>query len=209
MNNYTKSIFHMIREPLSFLRNISLVFALLFILFACTKDDDKLDGITVDHVEANSAFLYLNDIRQAPDDYSEEIGVDLSYVDPIHPLVWNDILGKVAEEKAIDMAKRNYFAHVDPDGNGINILIHEAGYTLPSSWISDPGKNNFESLSAGRLDGVSAIQSLIRSVQGHREHLLGIHPFWSNCYDIGIGFVYSEVSDYPSYCVVIIAKQSF
>lgn len=194
-------------KPLIIYRHTLLVLVLSLVLAACTKDD-KLDGITLDRDEAHNAFLYLNDIRQSPDDFSEEIGVDLSDVDSIHPLIWHDILAKVAEEKAIDMAKRNYFDHVDPDGNGINILIHEAGYTLPNSWISDPSQNNFESITAGRPDGVSAIQSLIRSLP-HRSHILGIQPFWSNCYDIGIGFVHSEVSAYSSYCVVIIAKQSF
>lgn len=194
-------------KPLVVFRNTLLLLSLSFLCVACTKDD-KLDGITLDRDEAHNAFLYLNDIRQSPDDFSEEIGVDLSDVDPIHPLIWHDILAKVAEEKAIDMAKRNYFDHVDPDGNGINILIHEAGYTLPTSWISDPSQNNFESLAAGIRDGFSAINILISSTP-HRNHILGIQPFWANCYDIGIGFVFSEVSNHSSYCVVIIAKQSF
>jgi len=29
------------------------------------------------------------------------------------------------------MAKRNYFGHVNPEGLGINILMHDAGYKLP------------------------------------------------------------------------------
>ena len=79
----------------------------------------------------------------------KKINVKLGKVEPRPPLVWDTILAKVAEAKALDMARHNYFADVDKQGGGINILIHEAGYYIPEDYYSDPKSNYFESLDAG------------------------------------------------------------
>ena len=84
--------------------------------------------------EARKAFEYLNKVRKDPARFGKEIGVDLVDVNPRDALVWNDILARVAEEKALDMATRNYFGHVTPDGLGMNIKMHEAGYALLPDW---------------------------------------------------------------------------
>src|SRR5262245_31854996 len=86
------------------------------------------DGPTVDRDEATKAFEYLNAARRGPPSFSKEMGADLSDVKARPALKWDAPLAKVAEEKALDMAKRRYFDHVNPDGLGINVLIHEAGY---------------------------------------------------------------------------------
>jgi len=161
-----------------------------------------------------AAFNYLNSVRANPSAYSTEIGVDLSYVVAIRKLTWNDTLARVATAKATDMAARNYFAHVDPDGNGMNIKLDEAGYKLVTSFLTDKSQNNFESLGAGYTTPLIAIKGLLldsaTTPPGHRNHLLGIVPFWSNCYDVGIGFVKgTATSAYPYYCCVIIAKHDF
>src|SRR4051812_17752181 len=49
-------------------------------------------------------------------------------------LVWNPILARVARERAWDMARRNYFSHVNPDGLGANTLVERAGYVLPANY---------------------------------------------------------------------------
>src|SRR6185369_16155823 len=49
----------------------------------------------------------------------------------MHP---DDRLTQVARARAMDMAKRNYFDHVNPDGNGPNYLVRQTGYQLPSFW---------------------------------------------------------------------------
>jgi uncharacterized protein YkwD len=120
---------------------------------------------------------------------------------------------RVAEEKALDMAEREYFSHVDPDGNGINILIKQAGYELPDTWIQDVSNNYFESIQAGASTGTAVINDLIRdegtNPPGHRNHLLGIEEFWSNCTDAGIGMVKKEGSTYGYYTCIIIAKHDF
>lgn len=163
--------------------------------------------------EIENAFMYLNAVRKNPGQYSNEIGVDLSGVSPLHELKWNQTLAKVAQAKAQDMVDRNYFAHVDPDGGGMNFKINAAGYKLRDSWLTSYSSNNFESLAAGHKSGKESIIQLIydgganNSNAGHRRHLLGIDPFWSDCYDIGIGM--AKGGQYGYYWCVLIAKHDF
>jgi uncharacterized protein YkwD len=163
--------------------------------------------------EAQKAFQYLNEVRQNPSSFSHEIGVNLGYVQPRPGLAWSDELAEAAERKASDMAQRNYFDHVDPDGYGMNYWIVKAGYKLPDDWVSKKSNNNFESIQAGLSTGKEAIMSLIldegTKPPGHRNHLLGIEPFWSNCTDIGIGFALDPDSEYRYYMCVLIAKHDF
>ncbi|MBQ2099314.1 MAG: CAP domain-containing protein [Bacteroidales bacterium] len=163
--------------------------------------------------EVENAFVYLNAVRKNPARYSQEIGVNLSGVKAMPELKWNHTLAKVAQEKAQDMATRDYFGHVDPDGSGINFKINAAGYKLQANWLEDFSSNYFESISAGIPDGKSTIIQLINDDgednenAGHRRHLLGIDSFWSNCYDIGIGM--AKGGSYGYYWCIIIAKHSF
>jgi len=190
----------------------------LFIIVGCSDDSTNPTNNKAKSLpeEATIAFEYLNKVRSNPSAYSNEIGDDLSYIPSIHALKWNEILAEVALNKAKDMANRNYFAHVDPDGNGINILINNAGYHLIDQFIDKKSNNNFESLQAGIDKGKEIIKSLIlddgyvnRNDKGHRIHLLGLNEFYKNCYDIGIGITYNENSTYKYYCSVIIAKHDF
>jgi len=50
---------------------------------------------------------------------------------------------KAAQIKAEDMAKRNYMAHVDPDGYGMNHFINKAGYKLIPAFMKSNSANNF------------------------------------------------------------------
>ena len=195
----------------------------VFQLFACSEKEvesekeaeNEVGRGALDKKEARAAVEYLNKVRGNPSAYSEEIGCDLSYVASRHPLVWNEKLAAVAERKALDMANRNYFSHIDPDGYGMNYYINKAGYTLTAAFLKDKTTTNFESIGAGYQTGIKVIQGLIldknypKGDEGHRIHLLGIHAFWSNCYDIGIGFVHSKNSTYSTYCCILIAKHDF
>jgi len=159
------------------------------------------------------AVEYLNNVRANPNAYSNEIGVSLIDVDPMHPLKWNANLAAAAQRKAQDMADRNYFAHVDPDGYGMNYFIQNAGYQLISDFLSENASNNFESLSAGSATPKASIIALIKDEgvvgYGHRKHLLAIDDFWKPCYDIGIGWGYNANSTYKTYCCVLIAKHDW
>jgi uncharacterized protein YkwD len=192
---------------LSYFRNLSLTVALL-----CSPtgaaDQEKA---TLDRDEARKAFDYLNKVRKEPAKFSKEIGIDLSDVKARPALKWNDILAKVAEEKALDMANRDYFSHVTPEGLGINLQIHEGGYQLSKDWVKDKGQNFFESISAGTHTGEEAIRNLIVDkdlpAASHRKQLLGMTDFYAACGDIGIGFAEQPKSKYRTYMSIIIARQ--
>ncbi|MEO8589340.1 MAG: CAP domain-containing protein [Flavobacteriales bacterium] len=165
----------------------------------------------VDEAEALKAFAYLNEIRAQPTRYCQQLKFSPVQVVRRQALIWNDTLARVAERKAMDMAQRNYFAHVDPDGFGINHYLDKASYQLDSWWLRDPRENNFESLQAGCGDGKQAIECLIIDygvpTKGHRTHLLGVGDWNASLVDVGIGFVRSDsTTKYPTYTCVIIAK---
>ncbi|MDH5399007.1 MAG: CAP domain-containing protein [Cyclobacteriaceae bacterium] len=185
-----------------------LAFLLIVLVINSCREEETV--INEDFAEAKSAFEYLNMVRLDPASFSSEIGVDLGYVNPIQLLTWNDTLAQVALEKARDMAARNYFDHVDPDGNGMNIKIHEAAYTLNPSWVADKSLSYFESIAAGYDNGIAMVKGLILdegvNPPGHRNHLLGIDPFWADCYDVGVGFVTVNNAEYISYGCILIAK---
>ncbi len=197
-----------------------LVLSVFFVVIinSCSDDSNVTnpvdnDGTTLYRDKAKRAFTYLNKIRANPDSYSQTLGVDLSDVEPRPALKWNNILVKVAENKARDMATRNYFSHTDPDGKGINIMIYEAGYDIPSGWYSDPKSNFFESLAAG-WGSVSTGEDFIDLLiiddgvvnLGHRKHLLGIEGWNSSLVDCGIGYANNPNSNNRNYVCVIIAK---
>src|SRR5687767_12039102 len=59
------------------------------------------------------------------------------------------ILPRVARARAIDLARRNYFDHVNPDGHGPNYLVRQAGYSLPATYDQSARGNKIESIAAG------------------------------------------------------------
>jgi uncharacterized protein YkwD len=198
-----------------------ITLSVLFSIFinSCSEDDNvnnpvDENGTTLLRTEAKNAFNYLNQVRANPESYSQSIGVDLSGVEPRPALKWNNILQKVAEEKAKDMANRNYFSHTSPEGLGINIMINDAGYTIPADWYSTPSANYFESLASG-WGSVSTGEDFINLLiidegvpsLGHRKHLLGMGDWNSSLVDCGIGYANNPTSNNRNYVCVIIAKQ--
>jgi uncharacterized protein YkwD len=185
------------------------VVGLLIVALSAPGEDKSARKLDKD--QAKKAFEYINKVRKEPARFSKEIGVDLSDVKPRDELKWNDTIAKVAEEKVIDMAKRNYIGHVDPDGIGINLKLHEAGYTMPEEWIKDKKSNLFESIGGGKNTGVEMVKMLLVDAgsarAGHRRHILGIDDFYADCPDIGIGFVRDPNSKFKTYMSILIAKQ--
>jgi len=162
------------------------------------------------------AFLYLNKVRANPSSYSNEVGVSLLGIKSRHALKWNDTLAKVAQAKAEDLAKNEYFDHVDLKGYGMNYYVAKAGYKLPKEWLDDPSANYVESLAAGSSDPKAAIIQLLNdndekdhNKAGHRVHLLGIDEFFGKGVDIGIGWVNIPNSEYTTYLVVVIARHTW
>lgn len=179
-------------------------------------DDDNAsndNNINIDDKEKKIAMDYLNQIRMNPAAFSNEIKVNLSGIRPSKPLKWDPRLAVAAQKKAADMARRNYFNHVDPDGYGMNIRIDQAGYKLNPSWIAQKSMNYFESLAQNySASGKEAVALLINdggadnNNAGHRIHLLGMDQFWANCSDIGIG--HASVNGRHYWCFLV-AKHDF
>lgn len=187
---------------------------LFLILFIFGFSSIQAQELSASRDQALMAFELLNKIRQNPKSYSKELPINPKVIKAMPALKWNDALAKVAEEKALDMATKNYFSHVDAKGCGINFYINKGGYKLNKDFLKKKDQNNFESIQAGATDGEDAIRKLIidKGVPslGHRYHLLGVGDWNSTLYDIGIGFVYADPDDkFKSYVSVIIAKHDW
>lgn len=171
-------------------------------------------NVIIDKEEARKAFNFLNDIRTNPAKYYGEFDFLKTTEVKKTRLSWNDTLAKVAEAKAFDMANRNYYGHVDPEGFGINYFINKSGYRLNSKWLQEKSENYFESIAAGSAGGEQVIRTFIidKGVPslGHRNHLLGVGDWNASLVDIGIGFAKRESgSTYKTYICVVIAKHDW
>lgn len=190
-------------------------FSNLILLLVILTSFQKSTGIIVNKDEAKKAFELLTDIRANPQKYYQEYKFPKSTKPSTVVLQWNETLAKVAEEKAYDMAKRNYFSHTSPDKEGINYQINKAGYNIVESWCKPKSQNFFESLYAGtgKDNAEAGLKTLIIdegiSSKGHRVHLLGLDEWNRSLTDIGIGIVHSSQSKYGTYMCVIIAKHDW
>lgn len=185
--------------------------AILLVLAVCIFLEPAPPAL--DRAEAKKAFVLLSGIRAKPAGFADEMPF-LAEIGKKPLLSWNDTLARVAEAKALDMATRNYVAHVDPDGYGLNHKINEAGYKLNARWLASKELNDFEPVSAGAPNGEQAIRNLVidKNVSGlgHRRHLLGLDEWSSSLYDVGIGYARPDGSQqYISYVCVIIAKHNW
>lgn len=183
---------------------------ILIVVFISMQKDTT---IQVNKEEAKKAFALLQAIRKDPNAFSQELKFKKNLNVSKITLKWNDTLAKVAENRAYDMASKNYFSHTSKEGYGVNYYINKAGYSLNASWLKSKSSNFFESIAANQGSGENAIKALIidegLSEKGHRNHLLGLDEWNSSLTDIGIGYVTSSASTYKNYMVVIIAKHDF
>ena len=188
---------------------ISYMVPLLTLLFSFFYNNNPF----VVKEEAKQAYELLNTIRTSPATYYSQLHLNTQLGITQKTLRWNDTLAQIAEAKAMDMAKRNYFNHITPEGYGINYQIQQSGYTLPPDWTKNKKENFFESISVGAATGKEAIETLILDADdahfGHRNHLLGIGDWNASLVDIGIGFVKCDAGQYKSYACIVIAKHNW
>lgn len=191
-----------------------LAFFFTILLFVSFYHCATAQKISIHKREAQQAYRLLNDIRKNPEKYARELQLSNLKKVSRKPLRWNNTLAKVAGQRALDMAKRNYFDHVSPDGYGANYYIHKGGYTLTADWLKDRRSNYFESIGANHPSAVAGIKSLVRGSRqnnfAHRVHLLGMDDWNGSLYDVGIGFATGgRKSTYKTYLVVLIAKHNW
>jgi uncharacterized protein YkwD len=118
--------------------------------------------------------------------------------------VCDPILSQVARARARDMALRDYFSHTNPDGNGPNLLVREAGFSLPDWYGTEQSANNIESISAGHPTADAAWQAWLNS-SSHRTHVLGTEAFYAEQKAYGVGYYYNPNSHYHHYWVFLSA----
>jgi len=120
------------------------------------------------------------------------------------PMHLDPILTQVAQNIAQDMANRNFFADVNPDGHGPNYLVAQAGYKLPASWGNSTTANYIDSIAAGYGNPGDAWTGWMNSAP-HKTHLLALNSFFTNQTSYGVGYYYNPNSTYQYYWVVITA----
>ncbi len=116
----------------------------------------------------------------------------------------HSILAQVARAKAADMATRNYVAHTDPDGNGPNALVWNAGYLLPDWYPNSGTANNIESIGAG-YETPQAVFNAWMNSKYHRIHVLATDSFYASQHQVAIGHYYDPNSTYKHYWVFLSA----
>jgi len=147
----------------------------------------SLHGITPNAVEIQIANLAINHPDQARP-----------------TMVYDPLLNLVARTKALDLARRGYFAHVDPDGYGPNKAVQLAGYGLPDWWGDDLDSNYIESIGGGYSSAQAAFDGWMNSA-GHRRHLLAESDFYAGQTRYGVGYAELSGSPYRRYYVFLSA----
>jgi len=114
------------------------------------------------------------------------------------------ILCKVARDRGADMARRNYFDHVNPGGQGPNFLVRRAGFVLPSFYDNSRSGNNIESIAMHTGDPKAAF-ALWMGSGPHRTHLLGNEAFYQEQTSVGVGVLRSPNPPHYRYYVFLSA----
>jgi uncharacterized protein YkwD len=123
-------------------------------------------------------------------------------------LTCDPILASVARARAEDMADRDYFGHVNPDGIGPNYLVEKAGFALPEWYDHDRDANNIESIAAGFGTANEAWAAWMES-NGHRTHLLALDSFYAQQVKVGVGYASAPGTRFEHYWVIISAPDPF
>jgi uncharacterized protein YkwD len=85
-------------------------------------------------------------------------------------------LQTAAQKHAEDMKSRNYFDHVNPDGQTPTERIRAAGYPMDGTWYTG------ENIAKGQTTAEQVMRDWMNS-SGHRANILS-----KNFKEIGIGF---------------------
>ena len=99
----------------------------------------------------------------------------------------NPLLCKIARLRAADMAQRNYFSHVTPEGTGPNQNLVNQGYALPGYALG--ATNSVESVFMGNGQFGTpkfTVDSWLKSPV-HRPDVFGQTAFTASKSEIGIG----------------------
>jgi uncharacterized protein YkwD len=112
----------------------------------------------------------------------------------LQPLMWNDKLAQIAQAHSDDMARRQYFSHVSPDGVDNIDRFERAGMDCTVRMNDGSWTNGSENIVRGTGAGTDeeylaerSVSGWMSSTEGHRENLL--REYWVST---GIGFAIGE-----------------
>jgi uncharacterized protein YkwD len=100
----------------------------------------------------------------------------------------NGYLSASAQHHADDMVEREYWGHDTPEGETPNENARLHGCNLPHFYAKKG--NNIESAELNKHTAESAWLALLDS-QVHKQHLLGLHPFFREQTSYGVGYASS------------------
>jgi len=122
-----------------------------------------------------------------------------------HPLQQRELLYRhptldlVAHQRCVDMARRGYEGHVDPEGREANWHVCQAGYKL----VYKCEGNNIESLAwGGNGEPIGAWEAWMGS-EAHRTHLLGLVDTFRKQTMVGVGHYHLPESRMRHYWCVL------
>lgn len=121
-------------------------------------------------------------------------------------MVYDPHLHLVARAKVLDMARRKYKGHFDPDGFGPNHVVRSLGYEFPPRYSKSKNANNIESFVwsgiKARGDNVEVTEDSTEvsadfvkwwyNSAKHKKHLLG-QGFNADQTRFGIGYAQSHI----------------
>jgi uncharacterized protein YkwD len=101
----------------------------------------------------------------------------------------SEFLSASAQHHADDMVAREYWGHDTPEGETPNQNARSHGCNMPYYYVQEG--NNIESAELNKHDAESAWLAMLESPQ-HKTHLLGLHQFFKDQDQYGIGYASSS-----------------
>jgi len=121
-------------------------------------DDPEASGWTADRVADEQLFLEATNTWRSAGATCNEVEAP-----PVEVLTMNEELRCAARAHAVDMATRDYFDHLTPEGVSPGDRAEEAGY----EWAALA-----ENISRGRPSAQDTADGLIASTSGHCENIM-------------------------------------
>lgn len=147
--------------------------------------------------DVNYLFKELNKARKNPVAYGKEIKFNLNY-SKRSPLILDEELTLIAQEKAVRMAQLGELTHYEEDGSS---TISKVKYSKPAESCN---RDYIRYQMNGNRNHVKDLLIDSRGENGHRNQLLGI-GYSSDHNVVGIGLATNNLGE--SYCCIITAKK--
>lgn len=172
-----------------------LVLIALIVLTCSFKLENKTFLVTGKSVEY--LLKELNKARKNPKSYGEKLSIDLSSYGPRPALIEDQYLTKIAQEKAVYLAKIGSLTHFDADGT---LTVSKSKY--PTSESCSMGQMSYQYNGTKRHISNLIIDS--RTENGHRNQMLGRGEEKDHNI-VGIGVAYNDKGE--TFCCILTANK--